>query len=87
MIEFITFFQAYFQRLENPIAVEKKNPIQTTTAPFQLASPKVSQELSTKRKRELGDNEKALHYQSPEKINDSNNHNQHKRDSKYHQSI
>ena len=88
----MTFLQASFQRLKNHIAIKEKNPIQITTSPLKLASPAVSQELqqkgkSNEKKREAGDNENALHDQSPEKTNDSNNHNQHVQDSKCHQLI
>ena len=65
-MEFMTFFQASFQRLENHIAIESKNPIQTSMDPLQIAPPKVSQEFEQKektneRKKEAGDHENVLH--------------------------
>ena len=72
MMEFMTFFQASFQRLENHIAITPRDPVQTSKIPLKLAPPAVSQELQQKdklneRKRDAGDDENNLHNQSPGK--------------------
>ncbi len=72
MMDFMTFFQASFQRLENHIAITPRDPVQTSKIPLKLAPPAVSQELQQKdklneRKRDAGDDENNLHNQSPGK--------------------
>ena len=92
-MEFTTFSLAFFQRLENHIAIVK-NTIPHSQAPLQLAHLKVTHEIQQKenfngKKRDACDNENGLYNQSPKMklMIPASTINQYKRYSKYHQPI